>query len=429
VRALRGLYLTVGVLIGVLLPFVPVILEQRGFSVPAIGGLIALTALGYLVALPAWGHLGDVVLGRRRALVVAALASSLAALLFGAPLALPLVGLAVLAYYLVESGAGMLTDAIALGVLGARADRYGGFRLLESGSFAVAALAAGYLYDGVGYGLAYLLAAVAGVLVAITVGAVPDPRRAKGEAPDAASDAASPALATPGGAARGLLGAPDEQAAAHGPESEPPQRWWRAIGSVGTALSTAPRLVGVLAAVVLVHLGVLASFTFLPLRLAQLGGPPSVIALSATVSALFEIPAMLVVGRLVPVVGLRGLFALGCGLYAAAFVLWIVLADPAVIIATRLLTGLGYGALTVTIVLTVGSMLPARLQASGQALYGMSTNGLASIAANLVGGLLYGGWGHGPVFAASAVGALLAAMVAWRYFPARGQVRLGPRRG
>ncbi|MGO9207701.1 MAG: MFS transporter [Candidatus Limnocylindrales bacterium] len=81
---LRGLYLIVGVLGGVLLPFVPVILSQRGFSAPQIGLLMALTAVGYVVGMPAWGHLGDVVLGRRRALQVAVLGSAAAALAFGA---------------------------------------------------------------------------------------------------------------------------------------------------------------------------------------------------------------------------------------------------------------------------------------------------------------------------------------------------------
>ena len=438
---LRGLYLIVGVLVGVLMPFVPVILEQRGFSAPAIGAVTALTAVGYVVALPVWGHLGDVVLGRRRALQAAALGSGAVALLFGAPLALPLVACAVVAYYVVESGAGMLTDALAVHALAATPDRYGRFRLIESGSFAVATLAAGFAYDVVGYGLSYLLALASGVLVALVAVAVPDAPRARladyrrhpGTARDR-PDAADPGESLPVGRAReardgfapparGDVGLPPR---APGP-GVPGRAWrWGAFaGSIGVALDVEPRLVGVLAAVVLAHLGVLASFTFLPLRLVELGGAPSVIALSASVSAIFEIPAMLVAARLVSRLGLRGLFVLACGLYALAFVSWAILVDPNLIVASRVLTGLAYGSLTVTIVLTVGALLPDQLQGSGQALYGMSAMGIASMIANLGGGILFGAYGHVPVFLLSAVTSVVASFVAWRYVPARGEVRVG----
>jgi PPP family 3-phenylpropionic acid transporter len=118
------------------------------------------------------------------------------------------------------------------------------------------------------------------------------------------------------------------------------------------------------------------------------------------------------------------LFASGCLLYAIAFGTWIVLADPLMIVVSRVLSGLAYGSLTVALVLTVGALLPVRLQATGQALYGMSASGIASIVGNLGGGVLFGAYGHGPVFAAGLVGALAAALVAWRHFPARGHVRV-----
>ncbi len=404
---LRGLYLVSGVLVGVLLPFVPVILSQRGFSAAQIGVLMALTAVGYVVGMPLWGHLGDVVLGRRRSLQAAALASSAAALLFGAPLVLPLVAAAVVAYYLVESGAGMLTDAIAVNALAAHPERFGRVRLVASASFAVATLAAGAAYDAVGYGLAYALAAGAGVVLALVASRVVDAPRAR--LADYRRD--------------GSGGADAAEAAPRRAE-----RWRDATGSIGVAVSVEPRLVGVMAAVVLVHLGVLASFTFLPLRLAELGGDPSVIALSSTVSALFEIPAMFVAARMASRVGMRGLFAGACGLYAAAFVSWVVLADPLLIVGSRVLTGLAYGSLTVAVVLTVGAMLPQRLQASGQALFGMSASGIASVGGNLGGEILFGAYGHGAVFACGAVGAVAAAVVAWRFLPARGEVRVGAAR-
>ena len=430
---LRSLYLIVGVLIGVLMPFVPVILEQRGFSAPAIGAVTALTAVGYVVALPVWGHLGDVVLGRRRALQAATLGSGAVALLFGAPVALPLVACAVVAYYVVGSGAGMLTDALAVHALAANPGRYGRFRLIESGSFAVATLAAGFAYDVVGYGLSYFLAMASGVLVALVAVAVQDAPRARlaDYRPPPGAPRHQPGVlergeSGPVGEDPPLRGVVEPRPRAPGPGAPGRARRWRELaGSIGVAIEVEPRLVGFMAAVVLAHLGVLASFTFLPLRLVELGGAPSVIALSASVSAIFEIPAMLAAARFVSRLGLRGLFALACGLYALAFVSWVVLADPTLIIASRVLTGLAYGSLTVTIVLTVGALLPDQLQGSGQALYGMSAMGVASMIANLGGGLLFGAYGHAPVFLVSAVTSVAAAVVAWRYVPARGEVRVG----
>ena len=58
------------------------------------------------------------------------------------------------------------------------------------------------------------------------------------------------------------------------------------------------------------------------------------------------------------------------------------------IVATRAVTGVAYGGVLVASALTIGSLLPARLQATGQALYQTVAFGLAAIVANLVGGLV-----------------------------------------
>ncbi len=394
VRSLRVLYLVVGALIGVLYPFVSAILEARGFSAFEIGVLLAITSAGFIVALPAWGHVGDVVLGRRRALQLSAIATGVTALWFGAPIPALLVGAGMIAYSLAQSGLGMLSDAMAVNALGDRSHEYGRYRLLESASFAVAVLAAGLLFDRLGYGPGFLLAAAVGVLVAVSASRIPDVPRAHLEDYEA----------------------PEGDPAGWGP--------MRALGSIGATLRVEPRLVGVMAAVVLVFLGIITSFTFLPLRLLEVGGSPSVIAASSALSALFEVPAMFVAARFAGRVGLRGLFGVGCARYAIAFVSWVVLADPGLIVASRVLTGLGYGDLTVAAVLTVGALLPDRLQASGQALYAMSGSGVAAIVANFGGGLLFGAFGHGSVFAAAAVASVLAAVVAWAFVPSRGQVRV-----
>jgi hypothetical protein len=129
------------------------------------------------------------------------------------------------------------------------------------------------------------------------------------------------------------------------------------LGTTGEALALAPRLPLVLLGVGLVFLGVLASFTYLPLRITDLGGGPEMVALTAGVSSLAEVPGLLVAGAIAARIGLRGLFGLACLAYAACIASWIVIDQPAVIIATRAVTGFAFGGILVASALTIGSLL------------------------------------------------------------------------
>ena len=172
-------------------------------------------------------------------------------------------------------------------------------------------------------------------------------------------------------------------------------------------------------------MGLLAANVFLPLRLHDLGAVPSVIALSATASALFEIPVMLLGRRLVERLGLRGVFALGCLMYLVAAASWIVADDPMVLVASRVLTGLGYGAFTVSSVVAVGVLLPEGLQASGQALRQSAISAVA-VVGYFCGGLIYGLLGFAAFFAIAACGPVLGAILAWRWLPGRNDAALPP---
>jgi hypothetical protein len=278
-RELRGPFLVTGAATGVLLPFVAPIRAGRGFSPQSIGLLLAITSAAIVVAGPIWGQVGDVVLGRRRTLQWAVLIAAIASILLGGRLALPLVAAAVATQYLLQTAFSTLLDSIAMHALGAKRHRYGHLRLLQSLSYAIAAFAAGVIYDRAGYGAAALVFPVTAVALVILLQAVPDPPR------------------TPLGA-RAV--APATSSA--GTETvEPRNRIGLSVPgleSSGAALG-APRLLGALAAILLASVGLLAANVFLPLRLHDLGAAPSVIALSATASALFEIPVMLLGRRFV----------------------------------------------------------------------------------------------------------------------------------
>jgi len=116
-RWLRALYLWNGLAIGAMYGFVPVLLQDKGFSPALIGITTSLGSLSYTVALPIWGHIGDVITGPRRALQIACVPAAVAGLLFGQPL--PVIAV-IICLVIMSLGGGpsmALTDAMAMPAL------------------------------------------------------------------------------------------------------------------------------------------------------------------------------------------------------------------------------------------------------------------------------------------------------------------------
>ncbi len=379
--ALRLLVLCLGAALGVLYPFIPVILAERGFSPAEIGLVASIGAIGFTLAVPAWGHLADVRLGRSRTMQVCAIGGAAAA---GALLgAWPPIVIAVLfmAYWVFESAWQPLSDALTVNLVDRRG--YARVRLLTSLAFAVGTIGAGFLYDSTGYQSAFALTIALALGMVVAAGFVPDVERAD-----------LGATSSTGGSGHGVR-----------------------FGSAGLAFRVAPRLAGVLAAVMLLHVAIISGFTFLPLRLSDLGGPPSDIALSAGVSALSEIPAMLVAAVVARRIGLRGMFVGSALIYAAATTSWMVLSSPLLIIATRAFTGVAFAWVVIGVVLTIARLLPPELQGTGQSLYQTVGFGIGAILANIAGGLLYDAIGHAAVFGLGTILCLSAAALGWWVFP------------
>jgi len=383
VIALRLVVLALGAALGVFYPFIPVILASRGFGPAEIGLVASVGAIGFTLAVPAWGHIADVRLGRARTLQVCAIGGGVAVGALLGPWPPIVIALLFMAYWIFESSWQPLADALTVNLVDRR--RYGRVRLLTSLSFAISSIGAGFLYDSAGFELAYVLALVAAVAIALAAGGVPDIARA------------------------------DLEVAEQRSVTVAPRRAW--LGSAGVALRVAPRLGVVLVAVTLINITIISGFTYLPLRLGDLGSPPSDVALSAGVSALAEIPAMLIAARVAQWIGLRGMFVSSALIYGAATSSWIVLGSAEIIIATRLITGVAFAWVLVCVVLTIARLLPSELQATGQALYQTFAFGIGAIVANIVGGLLYEGIGHAAVFGLGAVLAVVAGTMGWLVFP------------
>ena len=395
--ALRLVVLALGVALGVFYPFISVILASRGLGPAQIGLVASIGAVGFTLAVPAWGHIADVRLGRARTLQICAFGGAVAVGALLGPWPPIVIALLFFAYWIFESSWQPLADALTVNLVDRR--RYGRVRLLTSLSFAIASIAAGFLYDQAGFDAAYILAVAATLTIAVAATRVPDVGRADLETPGHGA-------MTPG----------------HGAATPSRSRPW--LGSAGVALRVAPRLGAVLVAVMLINITIISGFTYLPLRLADLGSPPSDVALSAGVSAMAEIPAMLVAARVAQWVGLRGMFVVSALIYGGVSASWIVLDSALLIIATRLVSGVAFAWILVCVVLTIARLLPSELQATGQSLYQTFAFGLGAIVANLVGGVLYANIGHSAVFGLGLVLAILAATMGWFVFPRDARTRI-----
>jgi len=380
VRAVRLLFLVSGGAIATIYPFVTVMLQARGFDPAAIGLVAAVSAVGFAVVVPIWGHLADVTLGRVRALQVAAIGGAVVMVGFGAPWPPVVLGLIVVVFTMFEAAFTPLADALAVGMMIDRARQYGPVRLLTSLSFAIVCIVAGFLYTAVGYGPAPFLWAASTTAMALFLFLIPNPPR-------------------------------NERVTTHGARG----------GSMRLAIASAPRLPGVLLAVGLVYLDILSGLTFLSLRIVDLGGRPSDVGLSSGVGALMEVPGLLVAGVIAARVGLRGLFVLSAVMYAVFTLSWVFISDPTLIIATRAFTGFAFAGLWYACVLTIGVLLPGRLQGTGQALFQTTAFGVAAVIANVIGGFIYGSFGPGFVFALGSFAGMASALVAWRFLPRRGE--------
>ncbi len=404
-RNLRLLVIAFGVAVGSFYPFIAVILVERGFGAMGVGIVGALGALSFTIAVPAWGHIADVRLGRPRTLVVCALGAAIIVLALNLSLPILVVGVLFVIVWIFQSGFQPLIDAISLNALSDRRD-YARLRLLTSLAVAIVSIGLGFVYDVTGYQIVFVL--YPALLVGLMAAAwrVPDIGRADLHKMTARADTSPPATPAPDAAAIARLARVRRRLV---------RPTWR-FGSVGVALRLAPGLVVVLAAVFLVQVGMIASATFLPIRLVALGGAPSDVALLTGLGAVAEIPALLATGWIVARLGLRGLFALSAVVYAACLASYVVLDTPSLIVATRPLAGAAFAGLVVSAVLSISRLLPRDLQATGQALYQLIAFGVASVVANVLGGIAYTLVGS-AVFGIGAVLVLIGAVVGWFALP------------
>ena len=355
------------------------ILRSRGLDPATIGVVAALAALVATLVVPAWGHLAYELVGRVRAFRIGLVVATGCAvgLLFQLPLVLvaALVGsFTVFANLFIG-----LSDALAVADLPAPERQYGALRAYASLSFTIGIVAVGFLYSWAGYGAAPAVFLIWSIALLFLVGWIPD---------RAVDPKARGAARTDGG---------------------------RAVrfGSPGRALAVQPRLPVLLAVFAIAFTGLQGALTFIGIRIVELGGQPSDVALSFGVAAVMEIPGLVAAGWIGRRIGLRWLCLMSLVLYGMCIALWGVLPSAISINATRAVTGLCNGSLMAARVLMVPRLLPQSLQATGQVMFQAATMGFGSVLGSVVGGVAYKSFGPTVFFAAAGGVAILGGIGTW----------------
>jgi PPP family 3-phenylpropionic acid transporter len=360
-RRVQVLFTLVGVAEAAILPFLPIVLKDRGLSAAEIGVVLAVAALAGFVASPLWGHAADGRAGAELALVVAALAAAVAVLplvLVHSLLALTAVVVLVTA---ARSAMASLTDAIALEHLGDDRAQYGHVRLWLSVGWAVSACVWGIvLQTG---SLTWMPWIYAGCVLGVAV------------------------------AARAVGGA----RTAHEPS--------RAGARRAMVVALAPFLFSLL----LLFAAFNATFSFVSLRIRELGGGLFVVGAATALQAIAEAPVMRITPRLNRMLGHRALYVLGSLFFIVAFAAWAFLDDPLAIALVKLVAGVGFALVYVGAVLLVDDLVPPALRGTGQGLAKAVSFGLSPILGSLAGGAIYDYAGPRALFLACAAAALVAA--------------------
>lgn len=359
-RRVQVLFTLVGLAEASILPFLPIVLQDRGRSPAEIGVVLAVAALAGFVATPLWGHVADGRLGAERTLVVASVLAALVAL----PLTLAHSYLALTAVVVLVTAArssmASLTDAIALEHLGDDRAQYGNVRLWLSLGWALSACVWGAVLQAGSLDWLPWIYAASALVVALAARSIRGGRTIYDP--------------TPRGTRRAMV------------------------------VALAPFLLSLL----LLFAAFNATFSFVSIRIRDLGGGLFVVGAATALQALAEAPVMRLTPRLNRVLGHRALYVAGSLFFTASFVAWGFLDDPLAIALVKLVAGVGFALVYVGSVLLVDDLVPPALRGTGQGLAKAVSFGLSPILGSLAGGAIYDYAGPRALFLTCAASALVA---------------------
>ncbi len=375
-RRVQVLFTLVGVAEASILPFLPIVLKDHGLSAAEIGVALAVAALAGFVSTPLWGHAADGRLGAAHALAIASTAAAIAVVPLTVVDSFFALTIIVVLITAARSAMASLTDAIALEQLGDDRAQYGRVRLWLSLGWALSACVWGIVLQTGSLDWLPWIYATCVLVVAFASYSVGGGRAVREP--------------TPTGARRTML------------------------------VALAPFLLSLL----LLFAAFNATFSFVSLRIRELGGGLFVVGAATALQAIAEAPVMRITPRLNRVLGHRVLYVVGSLFFIVAFVAWAFLDDPLAIALVKLIAGVGFALVYVGSVLLVDDLVPPALRATGQGLAKAVSFGLSPILGSLAGGAVYDYAGPRALFLTCA-GAALVAATSVSVIAARGRARRG----
>ncbi len=131
--------------LGGMLPFLPIVLRDRGFDSYAISAVMLLLPLSNLFAPPLWGLLADAFNARVAAIRATGIGCAVGALLLIPDAGLPFAILGMATYCFFRAPIIPLADSATYAALGARSDHYARIRVWGSAGFVVVSGIVGYV--------------------------------------------------------------------------------------------------------------------------------------------------------------------------------------------------------------------------------------------------------------------------------------------
>ncbi|UHA74650.1 MFS transporter [Paenibacillus sp. 481] len=371
-----------------LIPYLPLLLSDRGFDSLEVGTLLMLGPFLAMFAQPIVGVWSDRIKATKPLLYGLWIAKGLAAACLFLSTGRMMAAVSLLVLYICFLPAVTLLDTLSVKTAAAANTSYSDIRLWGSVGFTITALVLGQYFDlwgGVDSLMWMYLPIWGGLLIGMF-----------------------------------LLKEPKVEPTAG---TEPAISW----KVVRQALSM-PSLLIFFGLIFLVAMPHRMNDGLLSLHLSDLGASTAQVSWAWAVAGLSEIIGFAVMGRIMRRDRMLVMLTVVSFLYVGRWLLYAFVTDPWVVIALQFAHAFTYVALWVVAIEFVSNVLPQQLAATGQALLGMVFLGLAGLAGGAAGGALQEAYGGTAMYLFGAVCAALGAVgfLIWRFFREKASEKLMP---
>ncbi|MBA2718598.1 MAG: MFS transporter [Chloroflexi bacterium] len=370
---------------GAYLPYISIYLASTGLDLGTVGVLIALFAAVSVVAAPWWGALADSSGDIRGPVVVAGLLSGVAVLALALAAGPVLIALATIFLAAAWAGVIPMIDSRTVRMVGHR-DRFGQARAPGSGAFVVVAFATSAVVAATGPGGMFL---VYGPLVVLTGLSAWLLLRLPAAPP--ATDRADRDRAR-SGSGRGRSGISPA----------------RILGVLRT-----PRLGIFFIASIAVWTSHSALLGFISLRIIELGGSSTLVAVTWSLGAAIEVPLMYAFPALARRFGVERLLVVGAFAFAGRAVVGAFVADPGMIALSSLFGGVGFAFFYIGTVSWVSSSVGRGVQATAQGVFTGTAQSIGAICGSIIGGAIGAQFGLPVLFGLSGLGYAIGGTLVW----------------